>query len=227
MGIVINQATWGDEEAATDITASLQKQAAAGYLDTRADNTLVPAIDLMGTTSTVTLSDSDKADIAKKAVTICGSASDKKCVDFQSNQLSSSLLQEKTMKQQSSANIVKGRRLTLTYTDSATGVQKTVMVPDGQAVKFGTPPTMSLPKMPTMSGTMLSGASTAMTVVGTLLYVFSIAVTYRLLVITGHLLTAYVLTAVAVVVPYSGLITTPIALAFFKYQESNKVVSSV
>jgi hypothetical protein len=101
------------------------------------------------------------------------------------------------------------------------------MVPDGQAVKFGTPPTMSLPKMPSISGTMLSGASTAMTVVGTLLYVFSIAVTYRLLVITGHLLTAYVLTAVAVVVPYSGLITTPIALAFFKYQESNKVVSSV
>jgi hypothetical protein len=221
MGIVINQATWGDESAATDITSILQKQAAAGYLDTVANNSLVPAIDLMGTTSTVALSDSEKDDIAKTATTICGSASDNKCIDFQKNQLESNLLQQKVATAQSSANVVTGRRLTLTYTDSATGAQKTVAIPDGQAVKFGTAPTM---KMPTLSGSALSALSVVGGIVGTALYVFSIAITYRMLVLSGHLLTAYILTAIAIVVPYSGLVMTPVALVAFKYMDSNKVV---
>ena len=221
MGIVINQATWGDESAATDITSIMQKQAAAGYLDTVANNSLVPAIDLMGNTSTVALTDSEKAGIATKAVEICGSASDDKCITFQKNQLESNTIQEKVATAQSSANVVTGRRLTLTYTDTATGQQKTVAVPDGQAVKFGSPPTM---EMPTMSGSALSVLSTAGTVVGITLYVFSIAITYRMLVLGGHLIAAYILTGIAIVVPYSGLVMTPIALAIFSYLDSKKVV---
>ena len=221
MGIVINQATWGDENAATDITSILQKQAAAGYLDTVANNSLVPAVDLMGTTSTVALSDSEKDDISKKATTICGSASDQKCIDFQKNQLESNLLQEKVATAQSSANVVTGRRLTLTYTDSATGAQKTVAIPDGQAVKFGEAPTM---KMPTISGSALSVLSVVGGIVGTTLYIFSIAITYRMLVMSGHLITAYILTAIAIVIPYSGLVMTPVALVAFKYMDSNNVV---
>lgn len=221
MGIVINQATWGDESAATDITAILQKQAAAGYLDTVANNSLVPAVDLMGETTTVALSDSEKGDIAAAAVKACGSASDDKCIAFQKNQLESSMIQQKVATAQSSANIITGRRLTLTYTDTATGQQKTVAVPDGQAVKFGTAPTM---QMPTVSGSALSALSTVGTVVGITLYVFSIAITYRMLVMGGHLITAYILTGIAIVVPYSGLVSTPIALAVFKYMDSKKVV---
>ena len=224
MGIVINQATWGDESSATDITKIIQQQASGGYLDTVANNSLVPAIDLMGTTSTVSLSDSEKADIATKATTICGSASDQKCIDFQKNQLESAMIQEKVATQQSSANIITGRRLTLTYTDSDTGTQKTVAVPDGQAVKFGKAPTM---QMPSLSGTALSALTSVGTVIGIALYVFSIAVTYRLLVLSGHLLTAYILTGTAIVVPFSGLLTTPIALAVFKYMDANKVAASV
>lgn len=227
MGIVINQATWGDESSTTDITESLQKQASGGYLDTKANNSLVPAINLLGPNMSVNLNDTEKADIKTQAATICGNVSDRKCIDYQQNQLETSMLQAKLSDKQSSANIVKGRRLTLTYTDTDTGLQKTVAVPDGQAVKFGTPPSISLPSMPSLGGTVLAGATGITTLIATVLYAFSIFVTYRLLVLTGHLAVAYVLTGVAIVFPYSGLVTTPIALAVFKYMGSQTPAAAI
>lgn len=218
MGIVINQATWGDENATTDITQSMQDKAKPGYLDLVADNTLVPALDLLSGTKNVTLSDSEKADIKKQATEICGSASDDKCIKFQTNQLESSGLQKKVAEQQSSANIVTGRRLTLTYTDDQTGQKKTVAIPDGQKVKFGTAPAIKMPDF-TPSNTILGFLGVAWKVVLTLLYVFSIGATYRLLILTGHTIVAYVLTGIAIVIPYSGLLLTPIALGIFKYME--------
>ena len=227
MGIVINQATWGDETSATDITESLQKQASGGYLNTTASNSLVPAIDLLGANMRVNLTDAEKEKIKSQSATICGSVSDKKCLDYQKNQLETSMLQAKLAEKQSSANIVTGRRLTLSYTDSDTGAQRTVAIPDGRAVKFGTPPSFALPTMPTLSGSLLSGVSFFTTVIATVLYAFSIFVTYRLLVLSGHLAVAYVLTGLAIVIPYSGLVTTPIALAVFRYMGSQKVVATV
>jgi hypothetical protein len=211
MGIVINQATWGDESSATNITASLQKQASGGYLDTRASNSLVPAIDLSGSTSTETLTDKDKEDITRQAVSLCASASDQKCIAFQKNQLETALLQQKIAEKQSSANIVTGRRLTLTYTDTGTGVQKTVAIPDGQAVKFGTPPTF---QMPSFFGTIFAGVTGATAIVLGLVWAFSVFVTYRVLKSAGHDNVARILTFLAVILPGTGLITTPIALAY-------------
>jgi hypothetical protein len=226
MGIVINQATWGDESATTDITKTMQEKAKPGYLDVIADNTLVPAIDLLSGSNDVALTDSEKEDIKKKAIEICGTASDTKCIQFNQNQLESASLQQKVAEKQSSANIITGRRLTLTFTDDQTGQKKTVAIPDGQKVKFGAPPTYTMPSF-TPSNTILGALGLFGKVVLTLLYVFSIAATYRLLILTGHIMVAYILTGIAIVVPYSGLITTPIALGIFKYMELQpaKVVS--
>jgi hypothetical protein len=218
MGIVINQATWGDEHATTDITQSMQEKAKPGYLDFVADNSVVPAIDLLTGTKNVALTDSEKADIKTKATEICGSASDEKCIAFQTNQLESSSLQGKVAEQQSSAGIVTGRRLTLTYTDDQTGEKRTVAVPDGQKVKFGEAPVVSMATF-TPSSTVVGFLGMFSKMAMTLLYVFSIGATYRLLVMTGHTMVAYVLTAISIVIPYSGLIMTPIALGIFKYME--------
>jgi hypothetical protein len=218
MGIVINQATWGDENATTDITQHMQEKAKPGYLDLIADNTLVPALDLLSGSKNIILTDSEKEDIKKTAVNICGSASDDKCIKFQTNQLESSTLQKKVAEQQSSANIITGRRLTLTYTDDQTGQKRTVAIPDGQKVKFGTAPTVSMPDF-TPSNTVAGFLGVAWKVVLTLLYVFSIGATYRLLILTGRTIVAYVLTGIAIIIPYSGLILTPIALGIFKYME--------
>jgi len=218
MGIVINQATWGDETATTDVTQSMQDKAKAGYLDLVADNTVVPALDLLSGSKNVTLSDSEKADIKTQAIGICGSASDDKCIQFQINQLESSILQGKVAEQQSSANIITGRRLTLTYTDDQTGQKQTVAIPDGQKVKFGSAPTLKMPDF-TPSTTILASLGTVSKVILTLLYVFSIGATYRLLILTGHTMVAYILTGISILIPYSGLLLTPIALGIFKYME--------
>ena len=226
MGIVINQATWGDESATTDITQSMQDKAKPGYLDLIADNSLVPAVDLLTGSKNIALTDSEKADIKTQATEICGSASDDKCIAFQTNQLESSALQKKVAEQQSSAGIVTGRRLTLTYTDDQTGQKRTVAVPDGQKVKFGTAPVIAMANF-TPSSTMFGFLGMFSKIALTLLYVFSIGATYRLLVMTGNTMVAYVLTAISIVIPYSGLILTPIALGIFKYMEikaSAKVV---
>ena len=224
MTIVINSATWGDERSATDITKSIQDKASGGYLETLADNSLVPFVDIFGANTSVTLTDSDKAQIARQAATVCGNSSDTQCIAYQTNQLETVALQRKIDERQSSANIVTGRRLTVTFTDRETGVQRTVAIPDGQTAKIGTPPVLSLPTLPTASGTLLTGLSTFGYAIGIALYVFSIAIAWRVMMLGGHERTAYALTLLAILVPYSGLVTTPIAVAVFS-QLGNNVTS--
>ena len=228
MGITIKSATWGDETAATDITDSIVKKAKDGYLDLVANGSLVPAIDLSLGDKDVSLSDSEKQDAKDAAIKICRGAQDKKCMDFNQSQLESSMVQKKIAEKQSSANIVSGRRLTLTYIDS-TGNERTVAIPDGQAVKVGEKPTSAPIKLPdTFSegtwGLLTSIAKVAFTILMTLLWVFSIVAPYRLLILEDKVITAYILTAVAILIPYSGLISTPLALAYFRYQSQPKTV---
>jgi hypothetical protein len=229
MGIIIQQATWGDEGYTTDITKSMQEKAKQGYLDLVADNTLVPAVDLLTGSQDVVLTDEEKTEIKKKATEICGSASDEKCINFNKNQFESSLLQKKVAEKQSSANIITGRRLTLTYKNEENGRPITVAIPDGQKVVAGKKPEYQMPDVSnfTPSSTILGALGYVGQFMLTMLWVFSIAVTYHLLILTGKTITAYVLTAISIVIPYSGLLLTPIALAYFKYQESKpvKVVS--
>jgi hypothetical protein len=231
MGIIVEQATWGDENSTTDITPSMQEKAKQGYLDLVADATLVPAFDLLTGSQNVSLSDAEKTEIKKIATEICKSASDTKCITFNVNQLESSTLQKKIAEKQKTANVVTGRRLTLTYRDEETGRPYTVAVPDGQKVKFGEAPQYKLPDASsfTPSNTILEALGLVGKFILTLLWVFSIAVTYHLLIITGHTITAYILTGISIVVPYSGLLLTPIALAYFKYMDTkaaSKVVPS-
>jgi len=234
MSITIKSATWGDEKSTTDITNSMIEKAKGGYLDLVADNSLVPAIDLLSGSKTVAISDSEKTQINEDAVKLCGgNAQDQKCINFQKNQLESSMLQKKVAESQSSANIVTGRRLTLTFIDDK-GAEKTVAIPDGQKVKFGEKPAVAPFKMPeTFSGgtwqILTQIAKIVFTIVMTLLWVFSIVAPYRLFVLQNKLILAYVLTGLAILIPYSGLITTPVALAYFKYMEMKptKVVPAV
>jgi hypothetical protein len=177
----------------------------------------------------VVLTDEEKTEIKKKATEICGSASDEKCINFNKNQFESSLLQKKVAEKQSSANIITGRRLTLTYKDEATGRSQTVAIPDGQKVVAGKKPDFVAPDLSglTPSSTILGALGYVGQFMLTMLWVFSIAVTYHLLILTGNTITAYVLTAISIVVPYSGLLLTPIALAYFKYKDTKAAVKVV
>lgn len=236
MGIKINSASWGDENHVTPVHLTLEEQAKKGYLDLTASASLLPVVDLLGGVNKIELTDDEKDTIKKSATEVCKSASDEKCMTFQINQFQSNLLQKKIQEKQASDNIVTGRRLTLDYTDEETGKRYNVTIPDGQRIKAGKIPEPSslpsLPKLPEFSELTPTGAALTtliyvfQAVLG-LLWIFSIAVTYHLLMRTGRTILAYVLTAISIVIPYSGLILTPIALAYFKYMESKAAMKVV
>jgi hypothetical protein len=233
MGIEITSATWGDENHTTPVESTLRAQAEKGYLDVVASASLVPAIDLLTGVNKIELTDAEKAEIQKSAVEICKSASDEKCMTFHVNQFQSNLLQKKVLEKQASDNIVTGRRLTLKYKDLNTGKTYEKTIPDGQRIIAGEQPQPSvlptLPELPDFTPTGVVASTlfyVAQFILG-LLWIFSIAVTYHLLMLTGKTIVAYVLTALSIIFPFSGLLLTPIALAYFKYMASKASVKVV
>jgi hypothetical protein len=236
MGIIIKTASWGDENHTTPVDSTLREQAKKGYLDLTADASLLPAVDLLGGVNKIELTDDEKDTIKKSATEVCKSASDEKCMTFQINQFQSNLLQKKVQEKQASDNIVTGRRLTLEYTDEDTGKDYKVTIPDGQRIRAGKiPEPSSLPSLPelpafselTPTGAALTTLSYVAQAILVLLWVFSIAVTYHLLMRTGRTILAYVLTSISIIIPYSGLLLTPIALAYFKYIETKAAIKVV
>jgi hypothetical protein len=218
MGITIKRATWGDEKATTDITSSMVEKAKPGYLDVVADNKLVPAVDLLTGSKDISIDDTEMGAIKQDAVKNCGGAEDQKCVDYQVNMLQSSLLQKKVAESQSSSNIVTGRRLTLTYIDPK-GVERQVAIPDGQQVKFGEKPRSSF-SFPSISWSIFTGVGTtffyiAMVVLG-VVHVYAVASTYRTFAEMGLTTAKVVLTAIAAIIPLSGLLITPIGVAYLQ-----------
>ena len=218
MGITIKRATWGDENATTDSTASMVAKAKPGYLDVVADNKLVPAVDLLTGTKDISIDDSEMNTIKQDAVKNCGGAQDQKCIDYQVNMMQSSVLQKKVAESQSSANIVTGRRLTLTYIDDK-GVERQTAIPDGQQVKFGEKPKSSW-SLPSISWSVFTGVGTtffyiAMVVLG-VVHVYAVASTYRTFAEMGLTTAKVVLTAIAAIIPLSGLLITPIGVAYLQ-----------
>jgi hypothetical protein len=229
MSLTVKQATWGDEKSATDITKSIQKLVKDGSsLDITAGSHLVPSVTL--NPNVANLTDDDKKDIKDEAIKNCqGNANDTACIALQTANLEATVLQTKIAQQNSSANIINGRRLTLDIVDG-NGNEQTVMIPDGQEFKSGSAPSskaVEKPKPKTDDGKpsatwtfLTSGLGYVVTILLTILWAFSIVVTYRVLMLAGHITAAYVLTALAIFIPYSGLVTTPIAMAIYYYLEN-------
>jgi hypothetical protein len=232
MSLTVKQATWGDETSAMDITKSIQKLVKDGStLDITAGSHLVPSVSL--DRNVANLTDDDKKDIKDEAIKKCqGNANDTACIALQSANLEATLLQTKISQQNSSANIINGRRLTLDIVD-ANGNEQTLMIPDGQKYTTGVPGAKAVVKPKTEDpnptsttwkfvGFMSTGLGYFVTILMSILWAFSVVVTYRVLVLSGHLTVAYVLTALAILIPYSGLVTTPIAMAIFYYIENQQ-----
>ena len=218
MGITIKRATWGDEKGTTDITSSMVEKAKPGYLDVVADNKLVPTVDLLTGSKDISIDDSEMNTIKQDAVKNCGGAQDQKCIDYQVNMMQSSVLQKKVAESQSSANIITGRRLTLTYIDDK-GVERQTAIPDGQQVKFGEKPKSSW-SFSSISWSMFTGVGTtffyiAMVVLG-VVHVYAVASTYRTFAEMGLTTAKVVLTAIAAIIPLSGLLITPIGVAYLQ-----------
>jgi hypothetical protein len=225
----IQSAYLGDELSSQNITDSLQKQIKDGRIDVEVNSSLIP---LIKRSEKVQLTANESDDIEKKAIEQCGGAFDSRCIEFAKANLQQSRLQEKEKEATSTANMVKGRRLTVTYIDE-TGKKQTAIIPEGQRFQLGVPgSTLSTAKVqtssepfefPSLTGTALELFKILSVIVLTFLFAASVALTYKTTMLSGYnRYIAYGLTAAAVFIPYSGFVISLLVAAIAAYMESKK-----
>lgn len=227
----IKSAYLGDERSSQNVTDSLASKIEGGKLKTVANSSLLPMFEVGGK---IALSDSDEEDIKAEAEKQCGAGNDTQCLDSTQAKLRRSKLEDKEREKQSSAYLVKGRRLTVTYVDE-NGQEKTMIVPEGQEVSLeglrqlekpvaeGQPPSFKPTwSFPTLTGTALEAIKITGIILGVFLYVFSVIATYRTLIQAGFTWIGYAGTAAAAFFPYSGYV---IMLVFFAGKEYMSIKS--
>jgi hypothetical protein len=225
----IESATLGDELNAQDVTTSLNSKIKNDKIDVLANSSLIPMFE---SGKKVILSPTDETEVKDSAIKQCGNANDMSCIDAASAKLKQSKLEELMRKEQSSAFLVKGRRLTVNYIDEK-GQRRTAIVPEGQSLKLdglNTPEDPTKPiqpgvkpklaadkfKLPTLGGTVLEALKVAGMILGAFLYAFSVIATYKTFVQSGYGWIGYGATTAAVMIPYSGFF---IMIVFFTIKE--------
>jgi len=124
----IQSAYFGDETSQRNITDVIKDKITGGKIDVLANSSLLPMFEIG---KQVTLTKEDEKDITDNAIQLCGNANDTQCIESRKQDLQRQRLEEKERKQNSSANVVKGRRLTVKVVDQS-GRTRTLVVPDGQ-----------------------------------------------------------------------------------------------
>lgn len=216
MGVTIESAYLGDERGRVNVTSSLQKKASSdGTISVPVDSSLIPILQVGGE---ITLTNDEVRQAKEKAVEACGGPNDPACIETKKMDFQRQRLEEKELESQSTANVIKGRKLTVTINEN--GKRRTVEVPEGQTFEYGTPkgaaPPFKLEKSMLPNISVGDIAIQVMKVLGTIgltfVYVFSILATWKVFQDGGFVIPKFVATAAAVLIPYSGIFIT---LGFF------------
>ena len=231
MGVKVVSAYFGDEISARDITKQLNERAAGGSINVVADSSLLPMFEA---TEVISLSSNDIADIRDQAVKDCGTESDVQCVEARIATNSRTRIQEKQREAQSTANQVKGRRLTVVVDDN--GKRRTLIVPDGQKFELkGVEAPKSAPSKPwdfsaaniawkTLT-TGMSAFGYVWLFLGAFLYIFQIvavAATLQTLESLGPFkIKYYAGLASSILIPYSGFLIMFAIYVYRGYTESS------
>ena len=203
--VVIKSATFGDEFSSTNVLKSLQdKLGESGAIDVEVDSSLIPFLDK---STTVKLDDQEKEDIKNQAAQICG-PNDQTCLEIKSQELAQQRLKAKESETVNAANIIKGRRLTVKYTDE-TGQERTVVVPEGQKFALGeaakADPGFDYEAAASPWKQLFSSVWAIIgTTLTTFLYVSSIIITWMTFSEFGNKILTIAMTAVSVFIPLSG-----------------------
>lgn len=221
----IQSAYLGDERSSQNITSSLNDRVSGNKIDVIVNSGLVPMFEV---SDKVTLSADDEDQITQEAEKQCGSANDNQCIAATRARLQRSKLEEKELERQSSAYLIKGRRLTVNFVDS-TGRRRTTIVPEGQQFKMENLKSLKEPVsvgqrpkfesesiMPSFGGTVLEFMKITTIILSVFLYAFSIIATYKTFIQAGYKWPGYAATAASVMFPYSGY---AIMLVFFAVKE--------
>jgi hypothetical protein len=133
MGVTIESAYLGDERGRVNVTSSLRNKASSdGSISVPVDSGLIPVLQVGGE---ISLSSDEVREAKEKAVEACGGPNDPTCIEQKKMEIQRQRLEEKELESQSKANIIKGRRLTVTVVEN--GKRKTLEVPEGQVFEFG------------------------------------------------------------------------------------------
>lgn len=202
----IESAFYGDETSQRNATKVLSNRVLGTTLDVDVNEQLIPAFEVADKVSITTL---EEKKIREQAVKACGGV-DQACLEKKEAELRQQALQAKQSQSESSANIIKGRRLTVNIIDE-NGKRRRIVVPDGQKFKLDNvsinDPKKGPIQVPTMEYIQNQFQLLGSLTFSTLIYVFSVAATYVLFMQTDfNLLLAVPATAIAVFIPYSGYV---------------------
>lgn len=202
--VVIKNASFGDEKSSVDVTKSVLSKESGGKVEVLANSSLVSMFD-----TAVELDDFDEEDIRAEAEEQCGNANDTGCMNATMNKLRQTRMEEKKTEVNTNLGVLKGKRLTVEVEDDE-GKTKQIITPAEQMFTLeGLEQKKSNFKMPevTVSSTITSVLKWLATSLALFIYVFSIVSTYRTFIDKEYpLYVAYAALALAVVVPYSGLV---------------------
>jgi hypothetical protein len=229
--VSIQSATFGDEFSSTNVLKSLQdKLASGGAIDMTVDSSIIPLVDRATGVGATELSGPERQDVKALAEDVCG-PSDQTCLDIKTQEFAEKKMKEKAEAGINSANIVKGRRLTVTYTD-ANGQPRTAKIPEGQKFalgeKAGAPDASFDYEAATspMRGLAMSIWAVVGTTIVTFLYVSSIVITLSTYAEYGRKLLTIAMTAIAAFVPLSGFGLSFFAPAIAEFVRANGIISA-
>ena len=227
--VSIQSATFGDDFSSTNVLKSLQDTlASGGAIDMTVDSSIIPLIDRASGVGTTELSGPERKEVQALAEDVCG-PSDQTCLDIKIQEFADKKTKEKESANINSANIVKGRRLTVTYTD-ASGQTRTAKIPEGQKFALGEKagaPDPSFDYEAAMSPWKNLAAS-IWAVIGTalltFLYVSSIVITLTTFTEYGMRYVTIAMTAISAFIPLSGFGLSFFAPAIAEFVRSNGII---
>jgi hypothetical protein len=218
------EADFGDENGRRTITKHILSKL-VGSKEINVDSSLLPLIQTEGE---ISLDSTEVRQAKEKATDACGgNANDTACIEKQQQQIQQQMLEEKKNTSNSTANIIKGRRLRLVVLED--GKQKVYQIPDGQIFnpekmglafsdeiagpgqkKAKAPPLFTLPSLADIIAAFFFYGGSFLLV---FLYVISVLTTWQSFRKANYdIKIAAIPTAVSIVVPYSGFFIT---LGFF------------
>jgi hypothetical protein len=207
--VKILKATFGDDFGSTDVMKTLSDRVKDEAIDIYVDSSIIPLIDRATGAKSTNLSDDEKRDIKSTAEQMCG-PTDQVCLEIKIQELADAALKKKeSTRTASTTEVIKGRKLKVTYQD-ASGGTRTAVIPEGQQFQVGNlgkaqiiePPVIT--ETPDWMKVLSSGWGVFGLTVMTFLWASSIILTWMTFVRYGSKLLAAGMVAIAVFIPYSG-----------------------
>jgi hypothetical protein len=233
----IVDAKFGDETSTTNITDSLKAKLSGGSIDVPVDSGLLPFVEVG---KKVELTIEEQNQIRGQAQQACNGGLDKACVERQTQELTVAAIKEKENAANTTRDIVKGRRLTVTIRDEL-GKERTLIYPEGQQFTLGKPGgnaprelanarivDESSWKFPTITGTIAQALKIGGIALGSFLYVFSVVSTWMAFGYKGYSQVFVALVMItSVVIPFSGFLITFVFYAFREWKRTKELLSTM